>query len=108
MQEFDRRTLLRYSGPLSPSLLLRKNATAFAADAPVAATTAGKIRGIVEDGVNVFKGIPYGGDTAKTRFKAPVAPTPWREVLDCTAFAAMAPQLGVRRNPASRAKTACA
>jgi len=61
--------------------------------APLAATKAGKISGAVEDGVNVFKGIPYGGDTAQTRFLAPAPPKPWKEVRECTRFAAMAPQL---------------
>jgi para-nitrobenzyl esterase len=60
---------------------------------PLAATTAGKISGVVEDGVNVFKGVPYGGDTAKRRFMAPVAPAPWTGVKECAGFATMAPQL---------------
>jgi hypothetical protein len=32
---------------------------AWADGAPLATTAAGKISGVVEDGVNVFKGIPY-------------------------------------------------
>jgi len=75
-------------------LTLRSGSLAWAAEgAPLAATTAGKISGVVEDGVNVFKSVPYGGDTARTRFKAPVAPAPWKGVLECASFATMAPQL---------------
>jgi para-nitrobenzyl esterase len=64
---------------------------------PLAATTAGKISGVVEDGINVFKGVPYGGDTAKTRFQAPVAPERWSGVKECASFTTMAPQLVAAR-----------
>src|SRR5664280_2223640 len=92
MKRFDRRSLLRYTGVAAASLAFRTKA-AWAESAPLAKTTAGKISGVVEDGVHVFKGIPYGGDTAKTRFKAPVPPRPWKDVLACTRFTTMAPQL---------------
>jgi len=62
------------------------------ADGPIATTTAGKVRGYVESSINVFKGIPYGGDTAKRRFQAPVPPDPWPGVRDCTDFGPIAPQ----------------
>ncbi len=63
-----------------------------AADAPVTATTAGKVRGYLDGDINAFKGIPYGADTSKRRFQAPVPPEPWSEVRDATDFAHMAPQ----------------
>ena len=41
---------------------------------PVAKTKAGRVRGrVVGNGIVCFKGIPYGMDTAKTRFAAPKA-----------------------------------
>src|ERR1017187_2588466 len=89
----NRRTLLRNSGMAAAALALRTKAWAWADGAPVATTTAGKISGVVEDGINTFKGVPYGGDTAKTRFRAPVAPEKWTGVKDCSAFTTMAPQL---------------
>jgi para-nitrobenzyl esterase len=59
---------------------------------PVAQTTHGPVRGAIEDGVAVFKGVRYGADTAGTRFAAPRAPDPWSEVRDARAYAASAPQ----------------
>ena len=59
---------------------------------PVATTTNGKIKGFLEGGVTVFKGVRYGADTATTRFQAPKAPEPWTGVKDALAYGASAPQ----------------
>ncbi len=75
------------------SLVFGAKGFAWVGSGPEARTTAGRIRGVVEGGVNVFRGIPYGADTAKTRFRAPAAVAPWTEVKDCTRFTTMAPQL---------------
>jgi para-nitrobenzyl esterase len=97
MKRFDRRTLLRNSGVVAAGLALRPKAFAWADAGPVAATTAGKVSGVVEDGINVFRSVPYGGDTAKTRFRAPVAPVKWAGVKECVSFTTMAPQLAAAR-----------
>ena len=68
-----------------------------AANAPIATTTAGKIRGYVDQGIVAFKGIPYGDDTAKHRFQPPVPPPTWSGLRDALEFAPMAPQSGGRR-----------
>jgi len=69
---------------------------------PVIATTAsGKVRGTALDGVNIFKGVPYGATTAgKNRFLAPMKPSPWTETREAVAYGPTAPQaLGrTRRN----------
>ena len=93
MKRLNRRSFLRCTGVAAASVALRTNRAAWAEGAPLARTTAGKISGVIEGGVNVFKGIPYGADTATTRFKAPVAPAPWKDVKECTRFAPRAPQL---------------
>jgi len=63
---------------------------------PVAPTTAGRIRGYVDRGVDVFKGVPYGADTAAHRFQAPRPPAAWGGVRACLEFGPMAPQGGSR------------
>ncbi len=98
MKRFDRRRFLGCAGVAAASLALRTSKSiAWAEGAPLATTTAGKISGLLDEGINVFKGIPYGEDTAKTRFKAPIPPTPWKDVKECTRFAPMAPQLTIAR-----------
>ncbi|MCE4371097.1 carboxylesterase/lipase family protein [Xanthomonas hortorum] len=59
---------------------------------PLAHVRGGALRGYRDQGVCVFKGIPYGGDTAARRFQAPVPETPWQGVRDASAFGAAAPQ----------------
>ena len=60
---------------------------------PIAATRAGQVRGFIEDGVLVFKGVRYGSDTAKTRFAAPMPPQPWTGVRDARSYGPSAPQI---------------
>ncbi|MEZ5557712.1 MAG: carboxylesterase/lipase family protein [Pseudomonadales bacterium] len=60
---------------------------------PVAQTAYGSVRGAVEDGVLVFKGVRYGADTATTRFQAPRPPEPWDGVQDALTFGNSARQI---------------
>nr|WP_276595097.1 carboxylesterase/lipase family protein [Xanthomonas campestris] len=59
---------------------------------PVARVRSGQVRGVRSQGICVFKGIPYGGDTGPRRFQAPVLETPWDGIRDATAYGAAAPQ----------------
>lgn len=63
-----------------------------AAAAPVATTRHGRVRGYVDDGILVFRGVRYGADTGPRRFQPPAAPAPWREIADATAYGAACPQ----------------
>ena len=93
MREFDRRTVLQYSGIAAASMMLRGERFAFGAEAPVATTATGKVSGRMENGISVFRGIPYGEDTKKTRFKAPLPVAAWSGVKQCVEWSTRAPQL---------------
>jgi para-nitrobenzyl esterase len=45
------------------------------------------------NGTLCFKGVPYGADTATTRFAAPKAPAPWSGVRDALEWGPRAPQV---------------
>ena len=56
-------------------------------------TTAGPVRGIVEDGVAVFKGIPYAAPpVGPRRFRPPAPVAPWTATYDAIDFGAPAMQ----------------
>lgn len=59
---------------------------------PVADTEYGKVRGRVEEGINVFKGVRYGADTSTTRFQAPAKPEPWEGIADAFEYGNQTPQ----------------
>ncbi len=58
-------------------------------------TKSGKIQGYIDNGIHVFKGIPYTeppiGDL---RFKPPADKRPWNGVLDATEYGPYAFQWG--------------
>src|SRR6186713_228558 len=69
-----------------------------AASGPVVRTTHGRVRGMRDGDLQVFRGIRYGADTTPRRFMPPIAPLPWRGVVDATAFGAASAQPGPEPN----------
>ena len=60
---------------------------------PEVATTSGRVRGRVEHGNAVFRGIPFARPPLyDLRFKAPVPPVPWDGVRDAAEFGPQCPQ----------------
>lgn len=60
---------------------------------PIVETASGKVQGYLEEGVKVFKGIPYGASTAgQGRFRAPKPPQPWAGVKQAIAYGPPSPQ----------------
>lgn len=64
-------------------------------------TTYGRLRGTRKEGVNLFKGIPYGGRTSgDRRFRRPAPFDPWTGVRDALEFGAPSIQNPRRNEPA--------
>ncbi len=74
------------------AMVLSPTAAVSRDDGPVVDTASGKIRGYEDGPIKIFKGIPYGADTATTRFKPPVAPDPWPGIRDASRYGAQSPQ----------------
>ncbi|MEO8300212.1 MAG: carboxylesterase/lipase family protein [Rhizomicrobium sp.] len=56
-------------------------------------TTHGKVRGVVQQGTRLFRGIPYGGDTSgRNRFMPPTRPANWSGTRDCIDWGHIAPR----------------
>jgi para-nitrobenzyl esterase len=59
----------------------------------IAETSSGQVRGIVNNGIGVFKGIPYGGHADRdARFAPPSKPESWGGVRDALEFGPRAMQ----------------
>src|ERR1700693_2507816 len=93
--QLDRRTLLTSSllggvlaHPLFASTITPKS------EGPVADTASGKVRGIVNGGVNVYRGIPYGASTSgSSRFMPSRKPESWTGVRNGFENGHTAPQI---------------
>ncbi|MBD9477620.1 carboxylesterase/lipase family protein [Pseudoxanthomonas sp. PXM02] len=61
---------------------------------PLATTRSGRIAGQLDHGIHVFRGVPYGADTAPRRFQRALREAGWNGVRDARSFGASAPQRG--------------
>ncbi len=97
--DLDRRRALQTGLALAVGTMLPQGASAGRDPHVVARTRSGRVRGFRDSTADArdvlsFKGIPYGADTATTRFLPPDRETPWRGVRDALRYAASAPQSG--------------
>ncbi|MEJ2089731.1 MAG: carboxylesterase family protein, partial [Gammaproteobacteria bacterium] len=70
------------------------------ASEPVASTEYGSVRGVLEDGIRVFRGIPYGADTGgANRWLPAKPPASWPGVRDAVAYPPAAMQAVTERIP---------
>ena len=94
--KLDRRTLLT-SSLLTGVLAARPafaNTIAAKTDSPAVETTSGKVRGVTNNGVHVFRGLPYGASTAgANRFMPPRKPEPWTGIRNAYENGHTAPQI---------------
>jgi carboxylesterase type B len=82
-------------------------------DITLARTALGQARGVADDGLVRFRGIPFAqAPVGLRRFAPPVPYGPWRGVLDATRHGPVAPQgpsrlVAVMTRPAGRARPGC-
>jgi para-nitrobenzyl esterase len=84
-------TLAAATYPGAAGLLLAQASAPTAG--PIVDISAGRIRGALDGGVRIFKGVPYGAPTGGTnRFMPAVKPTSWTGVREVVAYGPRAPQ----------------
>lgn len=90
----SRRQLIGTAGVVMPALTFPAVLRGAGPEAPVAISAQGKLKGSIDNGVLVFKGVPYGGSVAGPahRFRAPPPPASWTGIRDATKLGPAAPQ----------------
>ncbi len=93
-------TLLAATTPIAaeakapkPSTASSSELTSVSGNSNIVETTSGKVRGYSQNGMHIFKGIPYGASTAgAARFMPPSKPTPWTGVRSSLYYGKVCPQ----------------
>lgn len=90
----SRRELVGGAGVVAPTLAFPAVLRSAEPETPIATCAQGKIRGVVDNGVMIFKGVPYAGSVAgpQRRFRAPPPAQSWTGVRDATGLGPASPQ----------------
>jgi para-nitrobenzyl esterase len=90
----DRRSLLACGGIGLVALASRRaRAQALPSRGSIVETTAGRVAGLANGQVRIFKGVPYGAPTSgANRFMPPQKPAPWSGVREATTLGPRCPQ----------------
>jgi len=89
-----RRTFITSTTIAGAGLVLPRLTFAAATPGATVQTKSGALRGFVDNGVQVFKGIPYGASTAgANRFMPPRTLQPWTGVRDAFEYGGRSPQI---------------
>jgi para-nitrobenzyl esterase len=103
--ELSRRDVLKGAGVCAGAVsMLGLSSIAWSAhssSSATATTRSGKVRGSINQGVYCFKGVRYGADTGARRFMPPLAPPPWKGVLNAMEYGAASPQTGKQEEATS-------
>jgi Carboxylesterase family len=97
-----RRDFLKQTTLALSAAVLLPDLKAEDAKSVIAETAFGKVRGIDNNGIKIFKGIPYGANTSgMNRFMPPGEPAKWAGVRDALQYGHSAPQSDPAARPLS-------
>lgn len=81
------------AGPARATTRAARTGLTAGAGVAQAATASGRVAGYVRDGINIFKGVPYGAPTGGTgRFLPPRPPEPWTGARSARHYGPICPQ----------------